>query len=94
MESYRADLYSKVEEHKISILKQKGKSDIEPKDYEEQIEKWYNQLVGMININPPNDYVKAISVTQDSNQTIKKIIYQYNDLDTNKEDFFINIFWI
>lgn len=94
MESYLADLYSKVGEHKINILKQKGRSDIEPEDYEEQIEKWYNQLVRMINMTPPKDYVKGICVIQDSNQIIKKIIYQYNGLDTNKEVFFINIFWM
>ena len=44
-----ADLYSKVGEHKMNAIKQKGKSDIEPIDYGEKIEAWYNQLVRIYN---------------------------------------------
>jgi hypothetical protein len=88
-----ADLYSKVGEHKMNAIKQKGKSDIEPIDYGEKIEAWYDQLVRMISMNPPKDYVRAICVTQDSHQIIKEITYQYY-IEKNKEAFFINIFWI
>ena len=88
-----ADLYTKLGEHKMNVLKQKGKSDIEPQDYSQKIEEWYNQLVRMISMNPPKDYVKAICVTQDSHQIIKGIAYQY-DIEKYKEAFFINIFWI
>ena len=94
MKSCIADLYSKLGENKMNALKQKGKSDIEPQNYVEKIEEWYNQIVKLVSMNPPKDYVKAICITQDSCQIIKNIKYQYYDKNDYTEDFSINLFWM
>ena len=93
MEFYITDLYSKIEQHKIDVLKQKGCSDIEPCDYGEKIEVWYDQIKEIIIINPPVDYVKALYVVQDSNEIIKEVKYLYYDNDDSMEHFYINLFW-
>lgn len=90
---YYNHLIYMLKAHQSKELEQIGKSDIEPIDYSDQIEKWYQQLFDFVNKeNPPTDFVRSINVYQDDEQTIKKIEYIYCN-DVNFTDYLsINIF--
>lgn len=44
-EAYINHLIDKLLDHKLNVLRQQGKSDIEPPDYCEKTEMWYNRSV-------------------------------------------------
>lgn len=64
---------------KQNTLSQKGKSDIEPPDYVERIEKWYNQITDLVLNNPPHYYVDSLEVKEDDLENAVSISYQYFD---------------
>ena len=91
---YYEHLVNMLKDHKANELRQKGKSDIEPEDYVEKVEKWYEQIFDIIVHNPPSGYVRSINVFVDSFQTIKNIKYNYCDKMDYPEYLSIQLFWI
>ena len=91
---YLECLYVNLYQHKQSVLRQKGKCDIEPADYNERVDMWYDQIFEYVENDPPIEYVKAISVYQDSEQNIKEIHYAYCGKHDRLDYVAINIFWI
>ncbi len=79
-------------EHKQNVLRQRGKSDIEPYDYVERAEKWYTQIFEYVNVNPPKHYVKSVNIIQDSCQKIHEIKYVYYDEYDYSPYIAINLF--
>lgn len=91
-EVYINHLSDKLLDHKLNVLRQQGKSDIEPPDYCEKTEMWYEQIMDWVNNNPPKDFVKSIDVFQDDYQKIYKIKYSYSEGLTGSTHIAINIF--
>ena len=91
--NYLYDLYLKLSEHKTSVLKQRGKSDIETLSYPNDFDQWYVQINHMIEINPPTDYVKTMQIFQDQSNIIKKIKYIYCKNGEVGCSFSINMYW-
>lgn len=76
-EVYLNNLINNLLVHKQNVLRQQGKSDIEPPDYIEKTEMWYADFLEWVNNNPPQNYVRAINVRQDASQHIQQIEYAY-----------------
>lgn len=91
---YYEHLVNMLKDHIANELRQKGKSDIEPVDYVESVEKWYKQIFDFVEKNQPSDFVRSINVFQDSKQTIKKVEYVYSDDKNFTEYLSINVFEI
>ncbi len=62
-----------------NALDQEGKTDLEPDDYRERIDKWYSQIVDLINDNPPSYYVEAIDIHEDTQENVIGVTYDYYD---------------
>jgi len=60
---YMDNLIYNLYRHKENVIKQQGKSDIEPEDYLERTENWYQSMISLINQNPPTYYV-MIKITK------------------------------
>ena len=60
-----------------NALDQEGKTDLEPDNYRERIDRWYSQIIDLINDNPPCYYVEAIEMREDEYENVKSIIYDY-----------------
>ena len=91
-EVYVNHLIDKLLDHKQNVLRQQGKSDIEPPDYSEKTEMWYEQIIEWVNNNPPKDFVKTIDVFQDDCQKIYRIKYSYSEGLNGCTHIAINIF--
>lgn len=91
-EVYLNNLIHNLLAHKQNVLRQQGKSDIEPPDYVEKTEMWYEQIIDWVNNNPPKDFVKSIDVFQDDYQKIYKIKYSYSEGLTGSTHIAVNIF--
>ncbi len=90
--AYVNHLIDKLLNHKLNVLQQQGKSDIEPPDYSEKTEMWYEQIIEWVNNNPPQAFVKSIDVFQNDNQKICKIKYSYSGELKGRTHIAINIF--
>ncbi len=62
-----------------NALDQEGKTDLEPDNYRERIDRWYSQIIDLINDNPPSYYVEAIDVLEDAQENIIDVTYDYYD---------------
>ena len=91
---YLRDLLAKVVIHKNNILNQKGKSDIEPDNYVEEVDYCYNQIIEIILSKVPLDHVKTLNIYYDSQHEIKEIEYSYFEEYELQTEFAINIYWI
>ena len=91
-EVYLNNLIHNLLAHKQNVLRQQGKSDIEPPDYTEKTETWYADLLEWVNNNPPQNHVRAINVRQDASKHIQQIEYAYCE-DKSPTHVSINIFW-
>jgi len=60
-----------------NALDQEGKTDLEPDNYRERIDRWYSQITDLINDNPPSYYVEAVEMCEDEYENVKRIIYDY-----------------
>lgn len=78
--------------HKENVIEQQGKSDIEPDDYLERTEKWYQSMISLINQNPPTYYVKSLDIRLDEDKLIGSIEYSYCDSNTSSDYVYINIY--
>jgi len=97
-ENYLHHLLSSMFWQKQNALNQKGKTDIEPGNCEERIEKWHNQLIETIIVNPPRYYVDAIIVYDDENDNVVNIDYLYyveqENIESKLKNTVVNIKWI
>lgn len=78
--------------HKENVIKQQGKSDIEPEDYLERTENWYQSMISLINQNPPTYYVKSLDIRLDEDKLICSIEYSYCDSNISSDYVYINIY--
>ena len=74
-------------------INQIGKSDIEPPDYQERIEKWYAELRTQIQQKEPLKYVRSVNVFEKAGRIID-VEYNYYDANQNVSDTTINIYYI
>lgn len=82
-EKFLYHLLISISWQKQNTLSQKGKSDIEPPDYVERIEKWYDQITDLVLNNPPQYYVDSLVVKEDDMENAVSISYQYFDQSIN-----------
>ena len=78
-------LLNSIKYHKQNTLNQKGKSDIEPICYDENVELWFNQLYEIVKEYSPVYYVSAINVYE-LNHRIVKIEYDYYSKLTERKE--------
>ena len=93
-QKYYDHLYQCLCDQQENILKQQGKSNIEPPNFGEQIKVWFDQIFMHITENPPVEYVKSIDVKQDSMQNIQEVIYRYAQDHEVPHAVTINIYWL
>ena len=69
-----------------------GRSDIEPPDYRERIEKWFSDLKRQIQIKQPQQYVRSMNVFEKAG---KIVAIEYNYFKDNEELYYttINIYY-
>lgn len=78
---YFEHLLSSLEKHKDTVIIQTGRSNIEPPDYRERIEKWFSDLLLWFQNNNPQYYVKTLIVYQSKMFEIEGIEYKYYKMD-------------
>ena len=78
--------------HKENVIKQQGKSDIEPDDYLERTENWYQSMILLINQKPPTNYVKSLDIKLDEDKLICNIEYDYCEDNILSDYVYINIY--
>ena len=78
-EQFLFHLLISISWQKQNTLSQKGKSDIEPPDYVERVERWYGQITDLVLTNPPQYYVDSLVVKEDDMENAVTISYQYFD---------------
>ncbi len=76
-ELYLYHLLSSMQWQKQNALNQKGKSDIEPPDYDSRVETWFNQIIDRILKEPPEYYVEALETYDNEFDDIVDIQYVY-----------------
>ncbi len=74
---YLNHLLESIEFHKENTLRQKGSSDIEPPNYDDDVDRWFKQLQRFVTLKPPIYYVDAINVYENAAKTIERIEYDY-----------------
>jgi len=77
---------------KYNSIRQIGKSNIEPPDYRERIEKWFNDLKNQIEIKMPEKHVKSVNVFEISGEIVD---VEYNYFEENEQicDATVNIYY-
>ena len=90
---YLSHLLKSMSNQKQNSIDQIGKSDIEPPDYRERIEKWYAELKKQIQRKKPLKYVRSINVFEKLGRIID-VEYNYYDADDSVSDATINIYYI
>ena len=93
-QKYYDHLYQCLCDQQENILKQQGKSNIEPPDFGEQINAWFEQIFAYIAENPPAEYVKSIDVKQDASKNVQEAFYKYTQGKDIPGSVTINIYWI
>lgn len=63
-EDYLNHLLQSLEKRMSVMRQQAGKSDIEPRNFNETIEAWYGQIKQVISNYPPTYYVSELKVYQ------------------------------
>lgn len=89
---YMDNLINNLIHHKENIMKQQGKSDIEPDDYLERTENWYQSMISLIYQKPPTYYVKSLNIKLDENNLIGKIQYDFCKGAEYPDYVYINIY--
>ena len=89
---YMDNLINNLYCHKENVIKQQGKSDIEPEDYLEKTEKWYHSMISLIVQNPPTYYVKSLNIKLDEKNFISSIKYDYCKGAEYPEYVYINMY--
>lgn len=89
---YLAHLVKSMSNQKQNAINQIGKSDIEPPDYRERIEKWYADLKKQIEIKPPIRYVRSINVSEKAGKIVD-IEYNYFEANEQIYDATANIYY-
>ena len=93
-QKYYDHLYQCLCDQQDNILKQQGKSKIEPPDFGDQINSWFEQIFAYIAENPPAEYVKSIDVKQDASKNVQEVFYKYTQEKDIPGSVTINIYWI
>ena len=89
---YMDNLINNLYRHKENVIKQQGKSDIEPDDYLESTENWYQSMILLINQKPPTNYVKSLDIKLDEDKLICSIEYDYCEDNIFSDYVYINIY--
>lgn len=89
---YVDNLINNLLRHKENVIKQQGKSDIEPEDNLERTENWYQSMISLINQNPPTYYVKSLDIKLDEDKLIGSIEYGYCEGNIFSDYVYINIY--
>lgn len=82
-----------LEKYKMKVIDQVGKSNIEPADVREKVEKRYQQIIDITFENPPKYYVKGLTILQDDDQQIYEISYIYCDEFEFADHIVVNLCW-
>ena len=88
---YLKHLQSSMVNHKQNCLNQMGKSDIEPPNYREIIERWYSDLNIQIRAHQPDWYVRSINVFEQAGKIVD-IEYNYFEEDEKLYESTVNIY--
>ena len=91
-EEYLTHLLESMSNQKQNSINQIGKSDIEPPDYRERIEKWYTDLETQIQLKQPLQYVRSINVFEKAG-IIVDIEYNYFEPNEQIYDTTANIYY-
>ena len=91
-EEYLTHLLKSMSNQKQNSINQIGKSDLEPPDYRERIEKWYTDLETQIQSKQPVRYVRSINVFEKAGKIVD-IEYNYFQPDELIYDTTANIYY-
>ena len=91
-EEYLTHLLKSMSNQKQNSINQIGKSDLEPPDYRERIEKWYTDLETQIQSKQPVRYVRSINVFEKAGKIVD-IEYNYFQPDALIYDTTANIYY-
>ena len=89
---YLTHLLKSMSNQKQNSINQIGKSDLEPPDYRERIEKWYTDLETQIQSKQPVRYVRSINVFEKAGEIVD-IEYNYFQPDELIYDTTANIYY-
>ena len=91
-EEYLTHLLKSMSNQKQNSINQIGKSDLEPPDYRERIEKWYTDLETQIQSKQPVRYVRSINVFEKAGKIVD-IEYNYFQPDEQIYETTANIYY-
>ena len=90
---YLDQLVECISKYKINVIHQIGKSNIEPIDVRERVENWIQQILDIVQENPPEYYVSVLTLLQDDDQHIYEITYTYCNEFEFADNIVINLSW-
>ena len=91
-DEYMQHLLSSIEKSREVIELQMGKSDLEPPDYSEKVDKWYEDLISLVRENEPKYFVKSVNIYENGIFEIEHIEYIYFDENCKIGTTSINLF--
>ena len=92
-ELYLYHLLSSMQWQKQNALNQKGKSDIDPPDYDSHVETWFEQITDRILKKPPEYYVEALEVYNKCDDVADIQYVYFSRQETVKRNTAINTIW-
>lgn len=91
-DKYIQHLLLSMEKCMETVRRQMGKTDIEPPDYDEKVNKWYAELLEKIREKEPEYYVRSVDIYENGLFDINHIEYIYFSDDQKISTTSINLF--
>ena len=80
-QEYLNHLLSSIEKKRLLSIKELNKTDLSTDTELEDVSAWYSGIVLMVQQQPPEFYVRCITVVEDEMGKIRRVDYEYFDFD-------------
>ena len=80
-QEYLDHLLGSIEKKRLLSIKELNKTDLSTDTELEDVSAWYSGIVSMVQQQPPEFYVRCITVVEDEMGKIRRVDYDYFDSD-------------
>ena len=75
--SYIEHLLKNIEKKRQLSIKEFSKTDLNKSDDFEEVIFWYEEIINMVKLKPPNNYVRCLNIIENNSGHIESIQYDY-----------------
>ncbi|MBQ2377859.1 MAG: hypothetical protein II297_05595 [Clostridia bacterium] len=75
--SYIEHLLKNIEKKRQLSIKEFSKTDLNKSDDFEEVIFWYEEIINMVKLKPPNNYVRCLNIIESNSGHIESIQYDY-----------------